>query len=147
MVGPLVPIKWQLFTNEKEPVGPLVDALVPNEITLTQLVAGPIAPEFEGRFDFNTAFKWNLEEGQTQPKKGEKVDLTQRILIPIPTQIPENFILGVLASSVHKEMKGRRSAQLGYQAAQVYLTFREGAKVSDVNTGIAELMAERGLGD
>jgi hypothetical protein len=83
-VGPLVRVKWQLFTNDKEEAGPLVDALIPNEITLTQFVAGFIVPEFEGRFDFGNMFTWNLEERQVQPKKGEKLDKTQRIVIPIP---------------------------------------------------------------
>jgi hypothetical protein len=59
-VSLLVPTKWQLFTNEKEESGPLVDARVPNETTPTQLVAGFIVPEFEGRLDFNIMFYWNL---------------------------------------------------------------------------------------
>jgi hypothetical protein len=44
-------------------------------------------------------------------------------------------------------MNGRGLVQLAYQTAPVYLTFREEAKVSDLNAGIARLMTEQGLGD
>jgi hypothetical protein len=47
-------VTWQLFTNEREQHTELIDVIVPNEITLSQLVAAAIYAHFEGKFDVNT---------------------------------------------------------------------------------------------
>jgi hypothetical protein len=146
-VGALIPVRWQLFTNEKEEVAPPVQVLIPNEITLSQLVAYAIVPEYRGRFDINTCFKWCLEEIQVQQKKGEKIDKTKREMVPIPMQFPEGFVLRVSASSIHKDDRGRRLVEVRYQGAHLYLTIRTDATIETLKTAIVNLMRERGLGD
>jgi hypothetical protein len=47
-VGPLIPVTWQLFTNTRDTFAEPVDAVVPNEITLAQLVATVIFPHQGG---------------------------------------------------------------------------------------------------
>jgi hypothetical protein len=112
------------------------------------LVVYAIVPEYQGRVEINTRFNWCWEEREVLPKKkGEKVDKTQRMLIQIPTQLPEGFILRGSASSVHKEYRGRKLVQLRYQDALVYRTMRIDATLEIVNAAIGNLTKDRGLGD
>jgi hypothetical protein len=72
---------------------------------LEELVTFDILP-IHDRLDANTVFHWCLEEIPSKDKK----DKTKHEKIEIPQRILVGFNLRVMASSLHQDMRGRRTA-------------------------------------
>jgi hypothetical protein len=89
LVGPLTPMKYQIFTIEKNPIGEPVEILA-------QLVTHFILPSGIN-LDVGSLFYWNLREIEQAP---EEKDKTKRDLEQIPMVIPQGFNLRVKCNTL-----------------------------------------------
>jgi hypothetical protein len=125
-VGHLTQVSWQLSTNEQDPFSDPVVVSIPNEITLTQLVAAYIYRHEGGRLDINTVFRWCLEEKAPEDPRNKSA----REVISIPDRIPVGFNLRVAANSLHTIPNGKRLVECIFGDAHFFVAMREDATVS-----------------
>jgi hypothetical protein len=122
--GPLIQAKWQLFTNEKYPFNEPVPVVIPEEITLAQLVAHHILPAEFDNLDSNAVFKWSLKVSRDKTRSGTKKRAKQ-----IPGKFHAGQKLGVMASSLHTD-SDRKQVTCTYGAAKIRFSFLPGETIA-----------------
>jgi hypothetical protein len=139
-VRPQVRVTWQLFTKDKEAFQEPIEADVPNEISLAQLVANFIVPFMEGRFDHNTMFNWRLEERVDKSKK----DKTKHEIIQIPQILPPRSNFRVKENSVGSDKK---LAHLNFGSIHLHLAMPKGATLANLSAFVAATMQQSDQGN
>jgi hypothetical protein len=124
-VGPLTPMKFQIFTIEKMEFSEPVDILAPNEISLAQLVTYFILPSGI-QSDVGSVFYWNLREIPDV----SKADKTKKTLEQIPN-----------------ENSTRRIARCKYGSVPMCFAMPEDATIGRLKERFVDWMKQRGQGE
>jgi hypothetical protein len=111
-----------------------MEADIPNETTLSQLLLNFVFPFLNGKLDARTLFRWKL------PKDGEKN------LVPIPVRLPGEYGFKIVATMISTKPRRPKLVQLTYGDASFYLQVSSGALVVDLNRAATDFLNGRGQG-
>jgi hypothetical protein len=138
--GQLVQANLQVFTMEGSEATEEMGVVVPNEITLAQLVTFCVLPTGM-ELDVDSAFYWHLprlEDKSEKDKSKWKVD-------EIPDKIPLGFLLKVKCSSLH-DGSTKQLAHCRFGTVTMHFSLAPDACLERLKNRLSAWMQSRGQG-
>jgi hypothetical protein len=139
-VGPLVQANLQVFTMEGSEVTEVMGVVIPNEITLAQLVTYCVLPTGM-ELDVDSAFYWYLPRVEDRNEK----DKSRWKVEEIPDKIPLGFTLKVKCSSLH-DGSTKQLAHCRLGDVLMHFSLAPDAKLERLKGRLSEWLRLRGQG-
>jgi hypothetical protein len=139
-VGHLVQANLQVFTMEGSEVTEVMGIVVPNEITLAQLITYCVLPTGM-ELDVDSAFYWHLPriEDSSEPDK------TKWMVEEVPDKIPHGFLFKVRCSSLH-DGSTKQMAHCRFGSVMMHFSLAPDACLERLKNRLSAWMESRGQG-